>query len=720
MVPVRTSVQLGGNPTVERVSFGPIRTGAVRLFSTPARTKCPNSRHPRLVPKPIVARNFSIGRDGREQLKKKMRWIISVDLMTLVVYAGVTAGFSLKASLLHFVGFPAAAATARGGGEVVSTSSSISAAMSDSTAPPPRRPRFWFRRRQQPQLPPIPPPPQRRQQIRRQFASSCSSSLDDENFFDDKEDDDAKRVPQAPSSPPQQPVHLLQQQPEPNDDDDEPEKKKTTATTTTMLQVHTYQDTTNLQTYKGLNTSRRKFQAYLHYVRQAPVDAALISTTTMESSSAPSGDATGAAVVADVISPEDRQLYKRLWDSGRLVTDRTEWLSASSSGSSSSSSSAAGGGVKTSSSVKFPELLQLYTDRVWGFRQDAEASNEALRDWLQSSSSSSNSHGNNDNNDWQTLLTATHMRTLSIDRQKAGWKRFLEWFRSEYPYYYDRCEHCGASKREDMQRNPKQKKKKNENGEDALSEQEQDDDDDEKQQTFIGYIHANATEATFGKAMRTELYQCHVCHGFTRFPRYNSVRHVLDHRRGRCGEYAMLLYRTLQYLGHDARWVVDWADHVWAEVFLDGQWVHLDPCEAAVDEPLLYQQWGKRQVYIVAFYLPPRSPQSSTAAATATPQSSVLSSSLSPLPYINHQHQPTIIQHALVEDVTHQYTTESWDTICGWRDETEAQVQSAIGNATKTLEQRLGITINNATAASSPSREKNTTETQQTVAAAVR
>jgi Transglutaminase-like superfamily len=638
-----------------------------------------------------------------------MRWIISVDLMTLVVYAGVTAGFSLEASLLHFVGFPAAAA-ARGGGEgstVVSTSSR--AATSDSTAPPPRRPRFWFRRRQPP---PLPPPPQRHKQIRRQLASS-SSALDDEDQVDDNDDDDAKRVPQA-LSPPQQPVHLLQQQPEPNDDDDdEPEKKKTT-TSTTMLQVHTYQDTTNLQTYKGLNTSRRKFQAYLHYVRQAPVDAALISTTTMESSSAPGTGAAGAAVVADVISPEDRQFYKRLWDSGRLVTDRTEWLSASSSSGSSSSTSAGGGG-KTSSSVKFPELLQLYTDRVWGFRQDAEASNEALRDWLQSSSSSSSS-GNNEN-DWQTLLTATHMRTLSIDRQKAGWKRFLEWFRSEYPYYYDRCEHCGASKREDMQRNPEQKKKKN--GDAALSEQEQDDDDDdEKQQTFIGYIHANATEATFGKAMRTELYQCHVCHGFTRFPRYNSVRHVLDHRRGRCGEYAMLLYRTLQYLGHDARWVVDWADHVWAEVFLNGQWVHLDPCEAAVDEPLLYQQWGKRQVYIVAFYLPPPSPQSSSAAATATPPSS--SSVLSPLPNTNSQHQPTIIQHALVEDVTHQYTTESWDTICGWRDDTEEQVQNAIGNATKTLEQRLGIIVNNATAALSLSREKNTTETPQTVAAAVR
>lgn len=38
------------------------------------------------------------------------------------------------------------------------------------------------------------------------------------------------------------------------------------------------------------------------------------------------------------------------------------------------------------------------------------------------------------------------------------------------------------------------------------------------------------------------------------------------------------------------------------EVSLPGKgWVHLDPCEAAVDEPLLYQSWGKNQTYILAF-----------------------------------------------------------------------------------------------------------------------
>jgi peptide-N4-(N-acetyl-beta-glucosaminyl)asparagine amidase len=54
-------------------------------------------------------------------------------------------------------------------------------------------------------------------------------------------------------------------------------------------------------------------------------------------------------------------------------------------------------------------------------------------------------------------------------------------------------------------------------------------------------------------------------------------------------------------LGYKARWVVDWADHVWVEILMRGRWVHVDPCEASIDEPFLYEGWGKNATFVFAF-----------------------------------------------------------------------------------------------------------------------
>lgn len=303
------------------------------------------------------------------------------------------------------------------------------------------------------------------------------------------------------------PIHCLQ-----ND-----ETNHSNTSNSTNITVHSYTDASSFKTYKALNTSKQKFEAYLLYRLGRPVNT-MITTTTVE-------------------HPEDK--WGLLWEQGRLVTERTEWLSPKATHS-------------------FPDLLALYTERVWGFYHHE---GPFLEQWLEAQYP-----------DWRQLR-ADSMEHLGFLEQKTLLKDFLERFRSDLPYFYDRCEHCGASQREEGR-------------------------DDEDQQTFVGYIHPNDAE-TAGKAMRTELYQCHVCHEFTRFPRFNSVRHVLKHKKGRCGEYSMLLFRILRFLGHDTRWVVDWADHVWGEVYLHGAWVHLDPCEAAVDENLMYQDWGKRQVYIM-------------------------------------------------------------------------------------------------------------------------
>jgi hypothetical protein len=143
-----------------------------------------------------------------------------------------------------------------------------------------------------------------------------------------------------------------------------------------------------------------------------------------------------------------------------------------------------------------------------------------------------------------------------------------------------------------------------------------------------------------------------MCGVVTRSPRYNTALAILHSRRGRCGEYNLLLLRMLQALGHSCRWVYDQGNgHIWSEVQWDEdrdrgvggggsgstttrteaicrclensgtddednstshlggrrrQWLHLDPCEAAVNQNLLCeQQWGRYMATVFAFCAPP-------------------------------------------------------------------------------------------------------------------
>lgn len=99
-----------------------------------------------------------------------------------------------------------------------------------------------------------------------------------------------------------------------------------------------------------------------------------------------------------------------------------------------------------------------------------------------------------------------------------------------------------------------------------------------------------------GQAHNVEIYRCRLCSAQTRLPRYNDPVRLLAWRKGRCGEWANCFTLICLALGFDARYVCDWADHVWTEVYsVDaGRYVHVDPCENAVDQPLLYESgWGK-------------------------------------------------------------------------------------------------------------------------------
>ena len=70
-------------------------------------------------------------------------------------------------------------------------------------------------------------------------------------------------------------------------------------------------------------------------------------------------------------------------------------------------------------------------------------------------------------------------------------------------------------------------------------------------------------------ASRIESYRCKIHKTIQRFPRYNNPIKLFETRTGRCGEWANAFTSICIALGHDARKVHDWTDHVWTEVYID-------------------------------------------------------------------------------------------------------------------------------------------------------
>lgn len=88
-------------------------------------------------------------------------------------------------------------------------------------------------------------------------------------------------------------------------------------------------------------------------------------------------------------------------------------------------------------------------------------------------------------------------------------------------------------------------------------------------------------------------------------PRAELPIDIIVQAKGRCGEFSLLYIGLLLANGYQARLVVDCStlqdkskkvagDHVWVEVLIDGTWVHVDPTEKRIDQPLMYVlEWDK-------------------------------------------------------------------------------------------------------------------------------
>lgn len=97
-------------------------------------------------------------------------------------------------------------------------------------------------------------------------------------------------------------------------------------------------------------------------------------------------------------------------------------------------------------------------------------------------------------------------------------------------------------------------------------------------------------------------------------PRAEMPIDILLQAKGRCGEFALLYNGLLLANGFRCRIAVDCSnlkdtskkvagDHVWNEVCVNLTWVHVDPTEKKINQPMMYAlEWNKdvNLVYAIA------------------------------------------------------------------------------------------------------------------------
>lgn len=81
---------------------------------------------------------------------------------------------------------------------------------------------------------------------------------------------------------------------------------------------------------------------------------------------------------------------------------------------------------------------------------------------------------------------------------------------------------------------------------------------------------------------------------------------ILELGRGKCGEFSILYVSACLAHGYQARLVLilRGSNHEWAEVNIEGEWIHVDPTDPPnihVNDPSMYAERNKKMYLIVAF-----------------------------------------------------------------------------------------------------------------------
>jgi hypothetical protein len=86
--------------------------------------------------------------------------------------------------------------------------------------------------------------------------------------------------------------------------------------------------------------------------------------------------------------------------------------------------------------------------------------------------------------------------------------------------------------------------------------------------------------------------------------RHNEPLEIIAFGKGRCGEFSILYTALCLAHSYRARLILNMGDHVWTEIWDNKQerWIHVDPSEKRVDDPLMYERdWKKNLTEIYAF-----------------------------------------------------------------------------------------------------------------------